>query len=68
MKEALKQSYLSTDREIGEKKIQAGTTAVSALIQRSKDGSKKWLYVANAGDARAVLGYLIHVFAQYLPL
>lgn len=56
MKEALKQSYLSTDRDISEKRIQAGTTAVSALIQRSKDGSKRWLYVANAGDARAVIG------------
>ncbi|PRP83378.1 hypothetical protein PROFUN_09406 [Planoprotostelium fungivorum] len=51
--EALKQAYLLTDKQIGEKKVAAGTTAVSALIV--KEGEKKMLYVANAGDARAVL-------------
>jgi len=52
-KEALKQSFLKTDREIGERKIDSsGSTAVVAFIRRTEGK----LYVANCGDARAVLG------------
>jgi len=51
--EALKQAFIKTDKEIGEQKIESsGSTAVVALVRR---GEKK-LYVANCGDARAVLG------------
>lgn len=53
-KEALKEAYLEIDRQMTEQKVTAGTTAVSALI-RVEDG-KRVLYVANAGDARGVLG------------
>jgi len=53
--EALKQAYLVTDAQIGEAKVGAGTTAVSALI-RCKPQKERWLYIANAGDARGVLG------------
>jgi len=52
--EALKQAYLTTDTQIGEAKVGAGTTAVSALIRYK--GNDRWLYIANAGDARGVLG------------
>lgn len=47
---ALKQAFLQTDREVKESGIKDGATAVVAYL----DGTK--LYVANAGDARAVLG------------
>jgi len=51
--EALKQAFLNTDKEIGEQKIESsGSTAVTALIQRED----KKLYIANCGDARAVIG------------
>jgi len=52
--EALKQAYLRTDVQIGEAQVGAGTTAVSALIRYK--GNERWLYIANAGDARGVLG------------
>jgi len=53
--EALRQSYLMTDKQMGETQIQfSGTTSISALIRTTKDGSRK-LYSANAGDARSVL-------------
>lgn len=52
--EALKQAYLLTDKQMGETQIQfSGTTAISALI-RNYNG-KRTLFVANAGDARAVI-------------
>jgi len=52
--EALKQSYLSTDKQMGETQIQfSGTTCITVLIK--KQGDQRWLYCANAGDARAVL-------------
>jgi len=52
--DALKQSYLSTDKQMGETQIQfSGTTCISVLIR--KQGDQRWLYTANAGDARAVL-------------
>uniref|UniRef100_A0A6U2VV92 PPM-type phosphatase domain-containing protein n=1 Tax=Paramoeba aestuarina TaxID=180227 RepID=A0A6U2VV92_9EUKA len=52
--ESLKQSYLDVDDEIHENEIKySGTTAVSCCIMQEED--KKMLYVANCGDARAVL-------------
>lgn len=52
--DALKQSYLATDKQMGETQIQfSGTTCISVLIR--KQGNQRWLYAANAGDARAVL-------------
>jgi len=52
--EALKNSYLSTDKQMGETQIQfSGTTCITVLIR--KQGEQRWLYSANAGDARAVL-------------
>lgn len=52
--DALRKAYKSTDVQIGENQIQfSGTTSVSALIR--KQGTQRWLYTANAGDARAVL-------------
>lgn len=52
--EALRQSYLLTDKQMGETQIQfSGTTVISGLIR--KHGGKRLLYMANAGDARAVL-------------
>lgn len=52
--EALKQAYLLTDKQMAETQIQfSGTTAISALI-RVHNG-KRSLFVANAGDARAVV-------------
>jgi len=52
--EALRQSYLLTDKQMGETQIQfSGTTSISGLV-RKHDG-KRMLYTANAGDARAVL-------------
>jgi len=52
--DALKQSYLSTDKQMAETQIQfSGTTCISVLIR--KQGDQRWLYTANAGDARAVL-------------
>jgi len=54
--EALKQSYLKTDDQIKQTPIQfSGTTAVSAYITIPPDTKERFLYVANAGDARAVL-------------
>lgn len=52
--EALRQSYLVTDKQMGESQIQfSGTTCISVLIR--KQGNERWLYAANAGDARAVI-------------
>lgn len=52
--EALKQAYLSTDKQMAETQIQfSGTTCVSVLLR--KEGDNRILYSANAGDARAVL-------------
>jgi len=53
---ALKAAYLATDQQIGDSKIGAGTTAVSALIEVNPDTNQRWLLVANVGDARAVIG------------
>ena len=54
VKEAINQSYLQTDTQIGEANIMfSGTTTISALL-RIEDGVKK-VYTANVGDARAVL-------------
>jgi len=52
--EALKQAYLKTDEEIKENGLTSGTTAISALIRPGKN-NQPILYIANAGDARAVL-------------
>ena len=58
---ALKDSYAVTDSQIAEAKIQfSGTTTVSALLRVEQDGSKR-LYVANVGDARAILKYVAHL-------
>jgi protein phosphatase PTC1 len=52
--EALRQAYLLTDKQMGETQIQfSGTTSISALVRNTN--GKRMLYVANAGDARAVL-------------
>jgi len=52
--DALRQSYLSTDKQMAETQIQfSGTTCISILLL--KQGDSKMLYAANAGDARAVL-------------
>jgi len=52
--EALRASYLSTDKQMADTQIQfSGTTCISVLL-RKNDG-EKILYAANAGDARAVL-------------
>jgi len=52
--EAIRTAYLDTDKQLGESQVQfSGTTSVSALIRI--DGSERYLYTANAGDARAVL-------------
>lgn len=52
--EALRQSYLLTDKQMGDTQIQfSGTTVISGLLR--KQGGKRTLYMANAGDARAVL-------------
>jgi len=53
---ALKAAYLTTDKQIGEGKVGAGTTAVSALLDINRDTNERCLYIANVGDARAVLG------------
>jgi len=53
--EALRQAYLKTDKHMGETQIQfSGTTCISSLIRRGPN-KERWLYTANAGDARAVL-------------
>jgi protein phosphatase PTC1 len=52
--QALIRAYKETDSQIGQNQIQfSGATSVSAFIR--KQGDEKWLYAANAGDARAVL-------------
>jgi len=52
--EALRQAYLITDKQMGETQIQfSGTTSITGLVR--KHGGKRMLYMANAGDARAVL-------------
>jgi len=52
--EALRSSYLLTDKQMAETQIQfSGTTCISVLLR--KQGDEKILYAANAGDARAVL-------------
>jgi len=51
---SIRSAYLNTDKQLGESQVQfSGTTAVSALIRMN--GSDRYLYSANAGDARAVL-------------
>jgi len=55
VKEALKQSFLITDKGISDSSIQfSGTTAVVLLIRKDQEG-RRVLYSANCGDARAVL-------------
>lgn len=52
--EAIKIAYYETDEEIGRQNINySGTTSVSCLIL--KENAERTLYVANCGDARAVL-------------
>lgn len=52
--DALRNAYLSTDKQMAETQIQfSGTTCISVLIL--KQGNDRYLYAANAGDARAVL-------------
>jgi len=52
--EALRSSYLLTDKQMADTQIQfSGTTCISVLLL--KQGEQKVLYAANAGDARAVL-------------
>ncbi|EFA84379.1 protein phosphatase 2C-related protein [Heterostelium album PN500] len=53
--EHIKNSYLTTDTQMGNEPIQfSGTTTISALIRYNEKG-EKFLYIANAGDARAVI-------------
>jgi len=53
VEDALKNSYLLTDRALLSKKIPHGSTAVSVFVTIKPDG--RWLYTANCGDSRAVL-------------
>ncbi len=56
--EAFKNAYLLTDGQLRRQNIlQSGTTSVTAYIRTLANG-KRWLYVANAGDSRAVLWYV----------
>ncbi|EGG15203.1 protein phosphatase 2C-related protein [Cavenderia fasciculata] len=55
IQEDIKKSYLDTDEQMGNEPIQfSGTTTITALLRKNNDGEKH-LYVANAGDARAVI-------------
>jgi serine/threonine protein phosphatase PrpC len=53
---SLRSGYLATDAKIMEEKLaaSAGSTSVTAIISKNSNG-ERWLYVANIGDARAVL-------------
>jgi len=52
--EAMKQAFITTDEQLGQQKIMfSGTTVVAGLVVQ--DGTDRILYVANAGDARAVV-------------
>eukprot|EP00211_Chloroparvula_japonica_P005422 CAMPEP_0119120172 /NCGR_PEP_ID=MMETSP1310-20130426/1332_1 /TAXON_ID=464262 /ORGANISM="Genus nov. species nov., Strain RCC2339" /LENGTH=355 /DNA_ID=CAMNT_0007109639 /DNA_START=98 /DNA_END=1165 /DNA_ORIENTATION=+ len=52
--EALRQAYLITDDELGTNNIMySGTTCATCFLR--DEGDQKVLYVANCGDARAVL-------------
>ncbi|KXN67321.1 protein phosphatase 2C [Conidiobolus coronatus NRRL 28638] len=60
--EIFNDTFTLTDKHMSEKKMYAGCTVVAALmrweeVKDERDGnlSKRRLYVANAGDARAVL-------------
>ena len=54
--ERLSRAYLITDMESRSLNITtSGATAVSALLYKDKESSKRTLYVANVGDSRAVL-------------
>ncbi|EGC31279.1 hypothetical protein DICPUDRAFT_57785 [Dictyostelium purpureum] len=55
--EHFKNSYLLTDKQMNEKEsIQfSGTTSITALIRKSPVDGERYLYIANAGDARAVV-------------
>jgi serine/threonine protein phosphatase PrpC len=46
--------YIIENKEVFKK---AGSTAVVAIVNRRPDNTR-WLYVANVGDARAVLWYV----------
>ncbi|GAM25400.1 hypothetical protein SAMD00019534_085750 [Acytostelium subglobosum LB1] len=51
----IKTSYLTTDKQMTDEPIQySGTTTVTALI-RVNANNERMLYIANAGDARAVI-------------
>ncbi|KYQ92435.1 protein phosphatase 2C-related protein [Tieghemostelium lacteum] len=51
----IRESYLLTDRQMEKDNVLfSGTTAISALIRKNQNG-ERYLYVANAGDARAVI-------------
>eukprot|EP01133_Synstelium_polycarpum_P015598 gene15598-18532_t len=53
--ECIRNSYLTTDSQMSNEPIQfSGTTTISALI-RYNENNERMLYVANAGDARAVI-------------
>lgn len=55
IKKALELAYLKIDKVIIERAYRrSGATAVTALITTNEQG-ERWLYVANIGDARAVL-------------
>lgn len=52
--DAIHKAYLTTDQQLGKSQVQySGTTSVSALIR--VEGNDRFVYAANAGDARAVL-------------
>ncbi|EAL65310.1 protein phosphatase 2C-related protein [Dictyostelium discoideum AX4] len=54
--ELFRNSYLLTDKQMNESEIQfSGTTSITALIRKNPVDGEKYLYVANAGDARAVV-------------
>jgi len=54
--EHFKNSYLLTDKQMERESIQfSGTTCITALIRNTN--GQRTLYVANAGDARAVIAH-----------
>lgn len=64
-KEAFIKSYSVMDQQIIDFPIpKSGSTAVTALIKKKKKKDQKILYVANIGDARAVLWFLFFFFKK----
>lgn len=68
MRELFKRVYARTDEAMKESVPSAGACVVTALVERC--GEKRWLWVANAGDARAVLcrdGKAVRLSEEHKP-